>query len=90
MHGCYLSVSCHVKHGTPRPRIHGGVVREGAARPVAIVQVERRIRLAGRDLDAEDPGERLGLLQGLQVLGGVDAEEILQAGRGSARDPRDG
>ena len=52
---------------------------DGAARHQPL-QVERRLRLGRGHLDAEDPGEGIRLLHGVQVLGGVDAEQVLQGG----------
>ena len=43
-------------------------------------QVERRLHLGRGHLDAEDPAEPFWLLDGVQVLGSVDAEQVLQRG----------
>ena len=53
---------------------------DGAARHQPL-QVEGRLHLPGRHLDAQDPREGLRLLDGVEVLGGVDAEEVLQGRR---------
>jgi hypothetical protein len=42
------------------------------------LQLERALGLDGRHHDAEDAGERCGLLELVQVLGSVDAEQVLE------------
>ena len=42
------------------------------------LQVERRLRLGRGHLDAEDPGEGIRLLNRLQIVGGVDPQEVLE------------
>jgi hypothetical protein len=66
-------------HGDPaRPhREPGGL--DGAARHQPLL-VEDASASEGGHLHAEDPGERLRLLHGLQVLGRVHPEEVLQGG----------
>ncbi len=45
------------------------------------LQLECPLGLGGRHLDAEDPRERRGLLQLVEVLGRVDAEQVLERRR---------
>ena len=67
-----------------RPQGEAGRL-DGAARHQPL-QVERRLRLAGGHLDAEDAGEGVRLLDRVQVLGGVDPQQVLERRRAGLGD----
>jgi hypothetical protein len=50
------------------------------------LQVDRPLGLVGRHLDAEDASEDAGILEALEVLGGVDAEQALKGRRAGLRE----